>query len=464
VQRNRFYQTSDYTRHFAVAEKEWRSPFYRDYARILHSPSFRRLQGKTQLFPGLESDFFRNRLTHSLEVAQIARGIAEYLNQSLQKKVITRAYKIDTDLVQCAALAHDMGHPPFGHAGERTLNTLMHDYGGFESNAQNFRVLTRLEKKLESESSESHPWYTHKWYDDRGNELSCGLNLCMRTLSSILKYDSLVWGKPAPTGKSSSKPHKGYYASESELIKSIKKAVTGTTKIKPFKTIECQIMDIADDIAYSTYDLEDALKGGIITLLDLLVIRDEILDDVVIDLRKNGLEASHQDVQRIAAAIFDLPENELLKLAASKTYNVDGFSRIELTSRLVKEAIESVSIDLNMENPPLSKISMKPEIQTRVIVFKKLVYGLIINSNRDKILSSRAERIISEIFTALSGDKGSELLPEDFKEKIAQTAGKKQAYYRVIADFIASMTDRYAIEFYSRLTSDDFHSVFRPYD
>jgi dGTPase len=223
-------------------------------------------------------------------------------------------------------------------------------------------------------------------------------------------------------------------------------------------------MDIADDIAYSTYDLEDALKAGIITLLDLIVIKDDILENVVNELEKNDIEASKAAVQDIVKAIWDFPEADLIKLAASRTYNIDGYSRMELTGRLVREAIESVTIKLNKKKPPLSKISMSPEIRTRVIVFKKLVYQLIINSNRDKILSYRARKIISEIFSALREDRGFELLPEDFKEKILQTTDESPDRYRVIADFIACMTDRYAVEFYSRLTSEDFHSIFRPYD
>ena len=121
-----------------------RSAFRRDYARLLHSPAFRRLQGKTQLFPSMEHDFFRNRLTHSLEVAQIAKSIALRLND---RYGYFRAYPIDTDLVETAALAHDLGHPPFGHNGERALDDCMKERGGFEGNAQSLRILSKLGKK-----------------------------------------------------------------------------------------------------------------------------------------------------------------------------------------------------------------------------------------------------------------------------------------------------------------------------
>lgn len=142
------YSKNDYERAKHEDEpdaKFGRSGFRRDYGRLLHSPSFRRLQGKTQLFPGHESDFFRNRLTHSLEVAQVAKGIALKLNASY---TCFQKSPINTDLVELAALAHDLGHPPFGHNGERALDDCMKQYGGFEGNAQTLRLLSRIEKKV----------------------------------------------------------------------------------------------------------------------------------------------------------------------------------------------------------------------------------------------------------------------------------------------------------------------------
>ena len=148
-----------------------RSAFRRDYARILHSPAFRRLQGKTQLFPSVEHDFFRNRLTHSLEVAQIAKSIALRLND---RDSYFRACPIDTDIVETAALAHDLGHPPFGHNGERALDDCMKERGGFEGNAQSLRILSKLGKKEPQRFPE------------------VGLNLTYRTLAAVLKYDSVI--------------------------------------------------------------------------------------------------------------------------------------------------------------------------------------------------------------------------------------------------------------------------------
>ncbi len=137
----RLYLKSDYDRIVKIGEEPHRSAFRRDNGRLIHSAVFRRLQGKTQLFPNYESDFFRNRLTHSIEVAQIAKGITEQINSSEE---YFKQHPINTDLVETAALAHDLGHPPFGHNGEKALDHVMKPYGGFEGNAQTLRILTKL--------------------------------------------------------------------------------------------------------------------------------------------------------------------------------------------------------------------------------------------------------------------------------------------------------------------------------
>ena len=150
------YNPSDKKREFEEQEynldkdrTEWR----RDFARLIHSPSFRRLQGKTQLYPGFESDFFRTRLTHSLEVAQIAKSLAIKINYKLDLEQ-KHKFRIEPDICEFAGLAHDLGHPPFGHQGERALDECMRDYGGFEGNAQTLRILSRIEKKIENNERE----------------------------------------------------------------------------------------------------------------------------------------------------------------------------------------------------------------------------------------------------------------------------------------------------------------------
>jgi dGTPase len=167
-------------------DEPYRSAWRRDYARLIHSPSFRRLQGKTQVFPGYESDFFRNRLTHSLEVAQIAKSLAMRLNATAKEfKKAENALK--PEIVEFAGLAHDLGHPPFGHTGEEALDECMRDYGGFEGNAQTLRIGARLEKKstIRTVQEDTVPF-------DNGEDLRCGLNLTFRSLASLLKYDNMI--------------------------------------------------------------------------------------------------------------------------------------------------------------------------------------------------------------------------------------------------------------------------------
>ena len=211
------------------AATDRRSEFEHDRARIIHSAAFRRLQGKTQVFGIYEGDFFRTRLTHSLEVAQIAKGIALALGA-------------DPDLVEAVCLAHDLGHPPFGHNGERTLHALMRAHGGFEGNAQTLRILTYLEQK--------HADYA-------------GLNLTYQTLDGVLKYKTCIDSTAIANAPQS--PVKGFYTWDRQLVETI----VQQTGSRQQRSVECQILDVADDIAYSVHDLEDSLKAGLLTQADL---------------------------------------------------------------------------------------------------------------------------------------------------------------------------------------------------
>ena len=182
-----FYKKSDFEREIDLTwnvhdsnEHQYRTPFWRDYARLIHSPAFRRLKGKTQLFPGIESDFFRCRLTHSLEVAEIGKSIAikfnYYLKNEYKKKELTYDENnlIDLDLVAMACLGHDIGHPPFGHQGEEALDECMKDFGGFEGNAQTLRIVGVLEKK---DYIPKDDMFDYSGVDKKGNDCRKGLNL-----------------------------------------------------------------------------------------------------------------------------------------------------------------------------------------------------------------------------------------------------------------------------------------------
>ncbi len=478
------YSTGDFNREVPLQSTKkdllLRPPFRRDFARLIHSPVFRRLQGKTQLFPGIESDFFRNRLTHSLEVAQIAKSIAIRINE---KKLIGKSSKdkINLDLVEFAGLAHDLGHPPFGHNGEKALDECMRDAGGFEGNAQTLRILAKLEKKGGSVNPFSGP---------NNSDSRIGLNLTHRALASVLKYNKIIPIKNSERTPKSDGVMKGYYNSEAELVENIKKNVVGSTGyVGEFKTIECQIMDLADDIAYSTYDLEDALKAGFISPIEIL---NDALDEKLMEkVAKKVSEKTNNSfsVEDANAALCELffhsglfPEAEIMEeLRNAKTSNKkyesvatravlsyeaslsicqNGYYRNALTSKLVDKFINGMEYDWNPDAPAFSKVKFSKEIFPLVETLKNYTFEKLIQSSRLKVAEFRGFQIVKELFDTLNND-GAMLLPDDFKDWYDATTIDFERK-RVICDFIAGMTDGYAIEFYGRLKSENPQSIFKP--
>lgn len=424
-----------------------RTPYRRDYARLLHSPSFRRLQGKTQLFPGSESDFFRNRLTHSLEVAQIAKGIAQYLNAN--DSVIQQHGAIDVDLVEFAGLAHDLGHPPFGHNGERALDTCMKPFGGFEGNAQTLRILTKVERKVYK--ANLNPAFVHG-IDEDGSDGRLGLNLTYRSLASILKYDSEIPQKR----EAADKLHKGYYGSEADIVAKIKKHVAPKFEGE-FKTLECQIMDIADDIAYSTYDLEDAMKAGFTTPLDMVSRAHQKL--FLKKLHEKIKPVIHDvDEQEILGALMeavgysppgseDVQDRDIETYQQSSRLAENSHVRTQMSSRLVHEFMMGISVNAH-ENMAMATIEVTRDIRLKIEALKHLTYLSMIMSPRLKVVEHRGEEIVKKLFETLSSNHN--LLPQDVKT-VVELLKKEEEKKRVICDFVAGMTDRYAVEFYNRL-------------
>lgn len=477
------YTPTDSQRVIEIREMDYRSPFRRDYARLIHSPSFRRLQGKTQLYPGVESDFFRNRLTHSLEVAQIAKTIALKLNYSDLKD---HKLAINPDICEFAGLAHDLGHPPFGHQGEEALDACMRDQGGFEGNAQTLRILSKLEKKKEGSSISEVP-----------QDEKAGLNLTYRSLASILKYDRVIPQKEQDReSEFKLKPVKGYYASDQDLVLDIKDHVVGDKTFKDFKTVECHIMDIADDIAYSTYDLEDGLKAGFYHPTSFLTYSHEVYERIAKKVSKSIEDSfTAQQVKDTLHEIFEVVyedqpldsdiwqevsvkgsdieylaiEKQIIQRALGNIINYtnslslktanDGALRGELTSKLVNRAIEGIKINFNKEFPSQSIVYLEPNIKIGVEVLKNFTYESQIQSPRLKVAEYRGKQIVTDIFKALSSDDGWMLLPEDFQTIYLNTTSK----HRCICDFIAGMTDKYAIEFYGRLKSERPETIFKPF-
>ncbi len=452
------YKNSDAKRIMSESEENdvGRSAFRRDYGRLLHSPSFRRLQGKTQLFPGHESDFFRNRLTHSLEVAQIAKGIAQQINvqsQDFSKELI------DLDLVEFAGLAHDLGHPPFGHNGEKALDDCMKRYGGFEGNAQTLRILSKVEKKVlrASKSDVDGCFITAKGEDRR-----LGLNLSYRSLASILKYDRKI---PSVRAKKSDLA-KGYYASEAPLVQEIKRNVGPAPKGVKFKTIECQIMDIADDIAYSTYDLEDAMKGGFTHPLELLTKlgNKELLGAIYKKVKREVTTVTREEVFVALRDLLEINVDNGLAVdvyTESKLIASDGNVRSKFTSELVGAFMRGVSAKIKKKDGArFAEVAVARETKVKIESLKHLNYLLTIMSPRLKVVEYRGYEVITTIFSTLSSKNGHLLLPDDLQlpyQRLKKIHDKR----RLICDFVSGMTDQYAVEFYGRL-KESGASIFKP--
>ncbi len=442
--------------------ESYRSPYRRDYARIIHSHSFRRLQGKQQLYPGLESDFFRSRLTHSLEVAQIAKSIGISINaQDPQLKAA--GVEISLDLLEIAGVAHDIGHPPFGHKGESALDKLMKPYGGFEGNAQTIRVLTALEKKFKD-----------------GNRV--GLNLTARSIAAVLKYDAEIKIDRSEDDKLA----KGYYHFDRDLINNVKTSVLGTTYTGTFETIECSIMNLADDIAYSVFDFEDGLKAGFYTLFDFIYSHDltnpnnifEKVAQKLIDRKIETATASgvYKTIEKVIYYLLGIPElpKEVIDLgeeavqratnayyySMNLAYGNDGYLRTQASSHLIGKFIRGIEFEYNSKIPQLSTVSLKPEILLEVETLKQFVYVYMVNSPRILISETRGFDIVTEVFKSIS--EKPRLLPQE-NYNFYCSAKDDVSRMRIICDFVSGMTDRYAIEFYGRLKSMDPVTIFKQY-
>ena len=381
-------------------QNDRRSEFEHDRARIIHSAAFRRLQGKTQVFGVYEGDFFRTRLTHSLEVAQIAKGIALSLGA-------------DTDLVEALCLAHDLGHPPFGHAGERVLHALMRDFGGFESNAQTVRIVTHLERK---------------------HEAYAGLNLTYPTLDGLLKYKTCI--DATALAAPHTKPIKGFYVGDRDLVATIIHS-TGTGQGRSF---ECQIMDVADDIAYSVHDLEDSLQAGLVSLADFRRFPAErLVQEVNATLTAWDRTVSTETIQSELAQIADRLEE--LEHTAGRA------ARKMLTRDLIHAFASTVEIQQE-------RIDTEFSSRVRIEILKAFESHKVILDPRVTTLSYKGKEVLQRLFAVL--DQGHEsvgLFPEEQGENYqrALSDGDEAARKRVICDFLASMTDSSAMRFYSRL-------------
>lgn len=390
-----------------------RGEFARDRARVLHSAAFRRLSAKTQVLSPTSGDFARTRLTHSLEVAQVGRELANALG-------------IDPDLVDMACLAHDLGHPPFGHNGESALNFWAADIGGFEGNAQTFRILTRLETKI---------------YDDHGN--SRGLNLTRASLDAATKY-------PWPLRRASEFGNTtkfGVYEDDQEVFEWMRHdAPEGA------KCVEAQIMDFADDVAYSVHDFEDAIVEG---FLDPALLSDPLAHEALIDEIGKWSEGLLAKVQ-LEEALDNLKESPYW------LFSFDGSARAQaqlknLASDLIGSFVSRTTESI-LENASKSKLTryhagviIPSRVRSEIAVLKGIVAATVMTHGDRQPFYERQRKLLIELSDALLARNGEEL--DAIGSEAWSRASSEQAKKRVIVDQVASLTDPAAIALLAKLNT-----------
>lgn len=376
-------ETTARGRIYPEVESIGRTPWQRDRDRVIHSTAFRVLQYKTQVFVNHEGDFFRTRLTHSLEVAQIACSIA-------------RALHLNEDLTQCLALAHDLGHPPFGHSGEWALQEVMEGYNGFSHNDQSLRQVTRLEQ-------------CYVEFD--------GLNLTWESLEGLAKHNGPV-RNPDPYLKT----YDQYYSME----------------LSCYASAEAQVASISDDIAYHSHDLDDGLRAGLIRLKDLEGL--PIVGEALHNARK-------------------------VMEGCRLTEHLDNRLRHEMIRRVIDRLIEDLKkqtfANLQAFNPKSSDdiraaqhgvVGFSPEIGQANQMIRKFLYKNLYSHWRVNRMSRKGQVLVKELFIILSNN--TNLLPDEWQKRVqtAENIKQKSGAMRVVADYIAGMTDRYAMEEYQKLT------------
>jgi len=406
---NRFYNQFDIETYAGRSKEDYRTEFERDRDRLIYCSAFRRLQGKTQVFMSGEYDFYRTRLTHSIEVAQIGRSIANYLNKT--SGLFTRDYYLDPPLIEVICLAHDIGHPPFGHGGEKILNDMMREYGGFEGNAQTLRILMEI------------------FYDSRDGRT--GMKPTRALMDGVMKYKIFERDKTSPKQKflyNSQEPYLQYVSDERAFEPALQS-----------KSIECQIMDWADDTAYSLNDLLDGYKAGFLT---------------------------RPVVEEWAATqqLSDEDEFVLQHLLEELTNEADF--EIFIANK-VGEFIESVSIERTAEHTRTNRYNYAlrpdPARERESRLYKQLAFDVIFQSPQIQQLESKGARILRRLFEAFADRyihqvNEYQLLPAKVANTIiaAQSSRRKA---RLICDRIAGMTDSYAIRIYKRIFDPDFGSI-----
>lgn len=394
-----------------VRPGDHRSPFQRDKARILHSAAFRRLQAKTQIMSIGQNDFYRTRLTHSLEAAQIGSALVA----QLRTKTSLQQFLPDDALMESLCLAHDLGHPPFGHGGETALNQRMARFGGFEGNGQTFRIVGKLEP-----------------YTETG-----GMDLCRRTLLGLLKYPIL---QPQVQATGQGKPYKAVYREDSDLLDWVLAPLTdadrskfqhciidGTNQKSCYKSLDASIMELADDIAYGVHDLEDAVVTGTVT--------------------------ASQWQQQLSETNLHSADLEFLHSIGQQLFRSEHYIRKTAIGTLVNRLITAVEIFDVLPDTNEMLIRYNAVLPPREHQILQLLKGFIF---RNVILHPelqqnefRGQRTVQALFDAFVAEP-ERLLPENTRQRW-RTLTEQGRGHRAICDYVAGMTDEYANRMMQRL-------------
>ncbi len=415
---NEFYNDFD-REELDPRDPDYRTVFQRGRDRLIHNAAFRRLQAKTQVFLSGEYDFYRTRLTHSIEVAQIAGSIARYLNESSTQ--LGDGFFIDNALVESSALAHDIGHPPFGHAGESTLHRLMKPYGGFEGNAQTLRLITEI-----------------IFTSGRNRR---GMNPTRAFMDGVLKYKTLFsqWDDP--------KKHFIFDDQQKFLDFVFDGApfpadLTPGKKLNGFRSLECQIMDWADDTAYSLNDLLDSANAGFVTM------------------DKVSRWAADQDLDATDSRTID----ELIKVIGTggldRSMNRKIGSFVEACTLTERENFMS-----DRTNRYRFGMVVDPETVREQQLYARVARNMVFQSPQVCQLEHKGGFMLERLFGALQEKylqgtpSAGALLSRDFEEEMLRAGDDVNTRARIICDYLAGMTDGFAIRIYKRLFDPDFGSI-----
>lgn len=387
-------QVKSQGRLYREGECSMRSPFQRDRDRIIHSTAFRRLTHKTQVFIYHEGDHYRTRLTHTLEVAQIARSIARMLH-------------LDEDLTEAIALAHDLGHSPFGHAGERALNRVMAEFGGFDHNAQSLKHVTLLEHK--------YPQFD-------------GLNLSYECLEGIVKHNGPLIEQAVEQAGDYAGGHASGHAGEpiAPYITEFNKQLD--LKLDQYALLEAQVAAVADDIAYCNHDIDDGLRAKLISIEDLM--RVPLTREIL-----TGIRAEYGVLPQ-GRLIYELNRRLITALVADVT---------EEARRLI--LAENIKSSEEVRRAPRSFIQFSSTMFQGLKELREFLFASVYRDPWVMKVMGFAEDIVGDLFNTYQNN--SESMPSDWQALLQTTDCRVRAVH--ICDFVAGMTDRYAVQEHQRL-------------